>query len=678
VENDGKSGLTSMAQPEMSVLSVISKSEVHQDVIKHPVIKSFVWMKWLRIQRFYHRDLRADVLLLWFLTWYIFTHFGGLEWTNTCQNQADNAASQVLKSIQTQPDQLPDPKTPVPSNVTEFCKQIEQKKRSNKKYGELEILKVAEKLSYNLGGISKKFDFLNVNKHEADSPICLYGNTFYIVFIVIAGALLYWMWVDAKTIFSSSNLDERRYTTATTNTFFSNVVPLGRDIVIFLIILAVAAFSNVMLWFGISVIFFFNMLRELSQFVVTPLAYFTRISNWADMSIIVLVTMVVYVPNQYIPDPTVLSLSETIEKVCHDGGLSNYSGQDEKDVSVKRSLSAFLIVITWTRFIFQFARHPGKKLEMWNKYALMYKRVASSFLKLLAVYSTFIIAFAIGFYVMFHNDIGDLKLDMGKSSSLSSYNFFNTPYETVAKTIAMFIGEVDFNNMPIGISYARRDGNFSATLAYLFFLLFIFMSVLVLMNLLNGLAVEDISELIKCTDVEHQISMIDILTEYEESSQRIRKVLATLTKCIPGVTRFVIKTLDIGEELTLFPINDSSDDVESQADNIGDISSIKEESPNSENSDSKLQLKKQMSIISQLTKNRKRIKKLPNTSTKDAQTKNNTDKNSWMYKYFGKEQTIGCEHILSEARDILLDSNKTNIQQLLKTGGTVATPEMPN
>jgi hypothetical protein len=49
-----------------------------------------------------------------------------------------------------------------------------------------------------------------------------------------------------------------------------------------------------------------------------------------------------------------------------------------------------------------------------------------------------------------------------------------------------------------------------------------------------------------------------------------------------------------------------------------------------------------------------------------------------MYKYFGKEQTIGCEHILSEARDILLESNKTNNQQLLKTSGTVTAPEMQN
>ena len=265
---------------------------------------------------------------------------------------------------------------------------------------------------------------------------------------------------------------------------------------------------------------------------------------------------------------------------------------------------------------------------------------------------------------------------MGNSSSLSPYNFFNTPYETVAKTIAMFVGEVDFNNMPIGMSYARRDGNFSGTLNYFFFLLFIFMSVMVLMNLLNGLAVADISELIGLSDVEHQISMINILTDYEESSQRNRKVLATITRCLPGATRSIIKTFDIGEELTLFPITNpdvESNDVESQTENIG----YKEESPNSEVGESKPQAKKQLPMISQLTKNKRRIKSLPNIP-KDAKTKKNADKDSWIYKYFGKEQKIGYEHIVSEARDILLNSNKTKVQQLVESNVPVATPETPN
>ena len=84
-QNDLEGGLTSKAQPEMSVLSEISRSKKHRDVIKHPVIESFIWMKWCRIQRYYHRNLRAELLLLWFLTWYIFVQFGGIEWKHTCR-----------------------------------------------------------------------------------------------------------------------------------------------------------------------------------------------------------------------------------------------------------------------------------------------------------------------------------------------------------------------------------------------------------------------------------------------------------------------------------------------------------------------------------------------------------------------------------------------------------------
>ena len=116
---------------------------------------------------------------------------------------------------------------------------------------------------------------------------------------------------------------------------------------------------------------------------------------------------------------------------------------------------------------------------------------------------------------MFHNDLGE---DTLKVESLSSYVFFNTPYEALVKTVAMMVGEIDFNNMPIGIQYAMRDGNISTSLCYIFFLVFIFMMVMVLMNLLNGLAVSDIDGIIKSSKILHQKQMIRILADFEEKT----------------------------------------------------------------------------------------------------------------------------------------------------------------
>ena len=74
----------------------------------------------------------------------------------------------------------------------------------------------------------------------------------------------------------------------------------------------------------------------------------------------------------------------------------------------------------------------------------MYGKVATSFFKLLICYCLFIVAFSIGFYIGFHNDVGDQKLEV---DSLTQYVFFDSQFETFIKIMAMFVGEVDFNNI---------------------------------------------------------------------------------------------------------------------------------------------------------------------------------------------------------------------------------------
>ena len=51
--------------------------------------------------------------------------------------------------------------------------------------------------------------------------------------------------------------------------------------------------------------------------------------------------------------------------------------------------------------------------------------------------------------------------------------------------IIMFVGELEFSDIPI------NHESYLAPLAYVYFLTFVFLIVVVLMNLLNGLAVSD-------------------------------------------------------------------------------------------------------------------------------------------------------------------------------------------
>ena len=110
----------------------------------------------------------------------------------------------------------------------------------------------------------------------------------------------------------------------------------------------------------------------------------------------------------------------------------------------------------------------------YNIYSTMFYRVLKTFISFLAWYSLFIIAFALSFYILLHDD------NKTTSTSGNEYPFFDKLGLTVVKTFSMFVGELEFSDVPLNSAFS-----------YVFFLLFIFLIVVVLMNLLNGLAVSD-------------------------------------------------------------------------------------------------------------------------------------------------------------------------------------------
>lgn len=65
------------ALPETEALWHMAQSKEHRYLLKHPVITSFLWLKWSRIRRYFNRNLRFYLLFVYILTWYIFQHFGG-------------------------------------------------------------------------------------------------------------------------------------------------------------------------------------------------------------------------------------------------------------------------------------------------------------------------------------------------------------------------------------------------------------------------------------------------------------------------------------------------------------------------------------------------------------------------------------------------------------------------
>ena len=230
------------------------------------------------------------------------------------------------------------------------------------------------------------------------------------------------------------------------------------------------------------------------------------------MALLSLVAIILYVPNTLLINYSTYTLGLYSDEEKEEDSAHN--------CSIKRCLAAAVILLSWIRLLTSIIRHPifGKA----NVYLTMFKRVMHSFFKFLIWYAVLIVAFGLGFYIMLHKDIG--KQNTSKSSSQTQgenkcpeknccedepYGFFDTPWLSLVKTSTMFVGEIEFSDIPID------GGNVSVTLGYLFLLSFVFLIVMVLMNLLNGLAVSDIAEIVSAAEIESGISTINTISYFE-------------------------------------------------------------------------------------------------------------------------------------------------------------------
>ena len=68
--------------PETESLWHMAQSKEHRYLLDHPVITSFLWLKWGRIRRYYNRNLRFYLMFVFVMTWYIFYGLGGARKAN--------------------------------------------------------------------------------------------------------------------------------------------------------------------------------------------------------------------------------------------------------------------------------------------------------------------------------------------------------------------------------------------------------------------------------------------------------------------------------------------------------------------------------------------------------------------------------------------------------------------
>jgi len=207
------------------------------------------------------------------------------------------------------------------------------------------------------------------------------------------------------------------------------------------------------------------ILREFFQVTVSVKRYVLSPENWLEFFTILLVAVILF---------------------------HSESDHDET-VELKRHFAAIVIVLSWAELITLVGKHP--KLTRYNVYVTMFYKVLATFIFFLGWYAFFIVAFGLAFYIMLH----------GQSTE---YGFFNTPWTALIKTSTMFVGELEFGELPI-------KGRL-APLAFLFLLAFVFLIVVVLMNLLNGLAVSDTGIIQEKAEIVSYVSRVDTIS-YTES-----------------------------------------------------------------------------------------------------------------------------------------------------------------
>ena len=228
------------------------------------------------------------------------------------------------------------------------------------------------------------------------------------------------------------------------------------------------------LYIAVWVLLLIIAVRELLQLAVSVKRYVTSVENILEVSMLTLVVVIL--------------LNDT-----PDWFLLN------------RHLAAIAIVLSWAELITLIGRHP--KLLQCNVYVTMFYTVLNSFFFFLLWYSLFIIAFGLGFYIMLHND--DSGLSQNQLSAEDQNPLFNRTWLSLVKTSAMFVGELEFSDLPI------NQSTYHGMLAYVFFLAFIFLVSVVLMNLLNGLAVSDTSDIRQKAEIYSYISRVETISYME-------------------------------------------------------------------------------------------------------------------------------------------------------------------
>jgi hypothetical protein len=171
-----------------------------------------------------------------------------------------------------------------------------------------------------------------------------------------------------------------------------------------------------------------------------------------------------------------------------------------ESAELKLHSSAVALLLGWSELLMLLGRLPLLSVQH-----EMLRTVSLTFLRFMAGYVTLLIAFALSFYILFR----------GSSEQGGAEMFASIPV-SLLKTIVMFTGEFEASSLPFDtLPYT----------SHVIFLLFVVLVAIVLLNLLNGLAVNDTGIIRKDAERLSLAARAKLIT-------RIEVLLNALPKCM--------------------------------------------------------------------------------------------------------------------------------------------------
>merc|ERR1719228_3008506 len=171
---------------------------------------------------------------------------------------------------------------------------------------------------------------------------------------------------------------------------------------------------------------------------------------------------------------------------------------ENREENVSRHLSGLVILFSWTEGVLLIGGHP-----LLSTYITMFREVSFNFAKFLSWFISLIIAFGLCFFIVLNRRTENGEVEEKDGEEINAHFF--SPNLSLMKTIIVSLtGEIEFEGIEFPSEFSR-----------VIFLVFVFFIMLVLVNLLNGLAVSDIAAIQKQSEIMSHISRVELMCQIE-------------------------------------------------------------------------------------------------------------------------------------------------------------------